>query len=160
MNIRNANINDLKVLTAIENVCFPPAEAAKEKDFKDRLEIYPNHFWIIEEDGEIVCFINGLVTDISDLQDEMFENAEMHNENGKWYMILGLNTVPTHRDQGYAGTVMKKLLEECKKQGRKGVVLTCKEHLISYYESFGFKDEGLSASVYGNAVWYQMRYTL
>lgn len=51
----------------------------------------------------------------------------------------------------------KTRIDDAKLQGRKGMVLTCKEHLISYYEKFGFKDEGISSSEHGNVVWHQMR---
>ena len=45
-----------------------------------------------------------------------------------------------------------------KEQGRMGVVLTCKDRLIRYYEKFGFVNEGLTAkSTHGGAEWYQMR---
>ena len=36
------------------------------------------------------------------------------------------------------------------------MVLTCKEGLIPFYQSFGFENRGLSASVHGGAVWYDM----
>ena len=39
------------------------------------------------------------------------------------------------------------------------MILTCKEALIHYYARFGFKNCGLSASVHGGAVWYDMRIT-
>ena len=42
-------------------------------------------------------------------------------------------------------------------QGRKGLVLTCKEKLLHYYAKFGFVNEGVSASTHGGVVWYQMR---
>ena len=36
---------------------------------------------------------------------------------------------------------------------------TCKEHLIPYYEKFGYRNCGVSESVHGGAVWYDMRLT-
>ena len=36
-------------------------------------------------------------------------------------------------------------------------MLTCKEELLHFYERFGFVSEGVSGSVHGGAVWYQMR---
>ena len=51
---------------------------------------------------------------------------------------------------------MNTLIERARKQGRKGLILTCKEHLIKYYESFGYVNMGVSASVHGGAVWYDM----
>lgn len=38
-------------------------------------------------------------------------------------------------------------------------MLTCKEHLLHYYAKLGFVNEGVSGSVHGGAVWYQMRLT-
>ena len=38
-------------------------------------------------------------------------------------------------------------------------VLTCKDKLVHYYEKFGFQNEGVSESVHGGAMWYQMRLT-
>ena len=48
---------------------------------------------------------------------------------------------------------------DAEKEGRRGLVLTCKKELIHYYGKFGFLNEGISVSVHGNVVWYQMRFT-
>lgn len=50
-------------------------------------------------------------------------------------------------------------IEQARKEGRKGLVLTCKKRLIHYYARFGFVDEGVSGSTHGNVVWHQMRLT-
>lgn len=70
--------------------------------------------------------------------DEMYEKGEMHNENGAWQMIFGVNTIPSCRKKGYAGELIKAAIEDARKQGRKGLVLTCKDKLIHYYAKFGF----------------------
>ena len=44
-----------------------------------------------------------------------------------------------------------------RQENRKGLVLTCKDRLVPYYSKFGFKNEGVSSSVHGGVVWYQMR---
>ena len=74
-------------------------------------------------------------------------------------MIFGVNTIPSYRQHGYAGELIRKAILDAKSHGRKGLVLTCKDKLIHYYASFGFVDEGISESVHGNVVWYQMRLT-
>lgn len=159
MRIRTASMADLPVLTAIEAACFPAAEAATEKDFAARLAVYPNHFWLLEEDGAVVSFINGLVTDEPDLRDEMYADASFHNENGAWQMVFGVNTLPEYRRRGLAGQVMERVIADARAQGRKGCVLTCKDKLVHYYETFGYRSEGVSASTHGGVVWYSMRLT-
>ena len=90
----------------------------------------------------------------------MYANAAMHNENGAWQMIFGVNTLPQYRRCGYAERLIRQAIDEAKEQGRKGLVLTCKEKLIHYYGKLGFIDEGVSdKSTHGNVVWHQMRLT-
>ena len=81
MKIRHATLEDLKQITAVEAVCFPEAE-------------------------QIIGFVNGMVTDESDLTDAMYECADMHSEQGDWQMIFGVNTLPEFRCQGYAERIL------------------------------------------------------
>ncbi len=120
----------------------------------------PEHFWILEEDGKPVAFLNGMVTDTPDLQDEMYADASLHDKKGAWQMIFGVDTLPAYRRQGLAGKLLQHAIEETKKAGRKGLVLTCKDHLVHWYAKFGFQDEGISSSTHGNVAWHQMRLTL
>ena len=160
MNIRNGRISDVDELTAIEAECFPAAEAAERKSFEERLNYYADHFWILEDDnGKIISFVNGMVTDEEHLTDKMYENAQMHNENGAWQMIFGVNTLPEYRKNGYAEAVLRNVISDAKEQSRKGLVLTCKEKLIHFYGKLGFVDEGVSDSEHGGAVWHEMRLT-
>ena len=159
MHIRTATMADLAAVTAVEAACFPAAEAATEKDFANRLAVYPNHFWLLEDDGTLISFVNGLVTNEPVLRDEMYADASFHNEQGAWQMIFGVNTLPDYRKRGLAGQVLERVIADAKAQGRKGCVLTCKDKLIHYYEKFGFQNEGVSESVHGGVVWYDMRLT-
>ena len=124
----------------------------------ERLRYYGDHFWLMWEAGRLVAFVDGFVTDEPDLTDEMYERAELHRENGAWQMIFGVNTLPEYRRQGRAGALLRRAIEDARQQGRKGLVLTCKERLVAYYAGFGFADEGVTGkSTHGGAVWHQMR---
>lgn len=159
MLIRTATMEDLEAVAAVEAECFPPAEAATKEAFAKRLEYYGNHFWLMYDGDKLISFVDGFVTDEADLTDEMYEKAELHNEHGAWQMIFGVNTVPSYRKRGCAGELIKRAIADAKAQGRKGLVLTCKDRLIPYYAKFGFVNEGVSESIHGNAVWNQMRLT-
>ena len=160
MIIKYATTEDIAAIAAVEAECFPPAEAATEKEFVDRVKYYGNHFWLMYEAEKLIAFVDGFVTDEPDLTDEMYEKATLHDENGAWQMIFGVNTIPAYRKHGYAGELIRRAIEDARKQGRKGLVLTCKDRLVHYYAKFGFADEGVSdKSTHGNAVWHQMRLT-
>ena len=158
--IRTASIADLDAVTAVEAACFPAAEAATEADFAKRLAVYPEHFWLLEDDaGHLISFVNGMVTREADLRDEMYADASFHDPEGEWQMIFGVNTLPEYRRQGLAGQVLRRCVADARAQGRRGCVLTCKDRLVHYYEKFGFRSEGVSESTHGGVVWYAMRLT-
>lgn len=159
MEIRTGTLEDLSAVAALEAACFPAAEAATEESLRARLSVYPGHFWLLWEGNSLVGFVNGMVTDERDLRDEMYEDVALHNENGRWQMIFGVDTAPDRRRRGCAERLLNRAIADAREQGRAGLVLTCKEALIHYYAKFGFVDEGVSQSVHGNVVWYQMRLT-
>ena len=158
--IRTAALADRDSIAAVEAECFPPAEAATAEQFSDRLKHYADHFLLMFEDDRLVAFVDGFVTNERDLTDEMYENAALHDEKGKWQMLFGVNTIPAYRRKGCAGELIGRFITIARDQGRMGVVLTCKDRLIRYYEKFGFVNEGLTAkSSHGGVEWYQMRLT-
>ncbi len=79
MKIRTATIVDLQAVTAVEAECFPPAEAATEKDFEGRLKAYGNHFLLMFDEEKLIAFVNGLVTNEPDLTDEMYRKSSAMN---------------------------------------------------------------------------------
>ncbi|MCH5715591.1 GNAT family N-acetyltransferase [Niabella hibiscisoli] len=156
MNFRNATIEDLQAISAIEHICFPPNEAASQQSFTQRLTIFPQYFWLLEVEGRLAGYINGMVTDHSTIHDAMFEHAELHDENGAWQSVFGLAVSPEFRKSGYAGKLMQHLIKQATSQNRTGITLTCKEHLVGYYTKFGFEDLGISQSTHGGEKWHDM----
>lgn len=157
MKIRTATIQDLAAVTALEAACFPAAEAATEASFRARLETYPESFWVMTDGDQIIAMVNGMCTDTPDLHDEMYEKATLHDRAGEWQMIFGVATHPAYQKKGYAGALLETAIAESKARGKKGLVLTCKDHLVHYYAKFGFADEGMSDSNHGGVAWHQMR---
>ena len=159
MNIRTATLNDLDAVTAVEAACFPAAEAASKEEFAERLRYYGSHFWLLERGGRLVAFVDGMTTDRPDLTDEMYADASLHDEHGAWQMIFGVNTLPEYRRRGYAAMLIQRAIADARAQGRRGLVLTCKDALVPYYAKFGFVSEGASESAHGGVRWNQMRLT-
>ena len=159
LTLRHAVMADLPAIAAVEAACFPPAEAASEADFAARLAVYPGHFWLLWEGDRLVSFVNGMTTDEPDLRDEMYQNAALHQPDGAWQMIFGVNTLPDCRRKGYAARALQAAIDDARAAGRKGLVLTCKDHMVHYYAKFGFVEEGMSGSTHGGAAWHQMRLT-
>ncbi|MCC8110670.1 MAG: hypothetical protein LIO74_03285 [Ruminococcus sp.] len=64
---------------------------------------------------------------------------------------------PDSRRKRLAGSLLCAVITQAELEGRTGIVLTCKANKTAYYERFEFKNEGVSDSTHGGAVWYQMR---
>ena len=155
--IRNVKAEDLDQVTEVEALCFPAAEAATEEAFRKRIETFPESFLVAEnESGKIIGFINGCVTDERTIRDEMFEDSGLHRADGMYQSVFGLDVIPEYRRQGVAADLMNHLIQTAKARGKKGMILTCKDRLIHYYEKFGYRSLGISGSVHGGAVWYDM----
>jgi len=155
--IRPAVLHDLEKLTEIEQICFPPEEAADQNKIKSRIEKFPDHFFVLLENQQIAGFINGLVYASPVLLDEMFDDADLHDENGNYQMILSLAVSPEYQHHGYGKKLLKTMINSAKSQNRKGITLTCKKELVSFYAESGFVNQGRSDSVHGGFEWYEMR---
>ena len=154
--IRQVMPEDLDAVARVEAVCFPEAEAAARASFAQRIQAFPESFFVAEKNGQIVGFIKGCGTDGRMIRDEKVEDTAYHKPDGAYQSIFGLDVAPEWQHRGLAGDLMKHLIEDARKRGRKGLILTCKEHLIGFYERFGYRSLGVSQSVHGGAVWYDM----
>ena len=60
MNIKYATNEDIAEIATVEAECFPPAEAATEKEFVERVKYYGKHFWLMYEAGKLIAFVDGV----------------------------------------------------------------------------------------------------
>ncbi|MBQ0058715.1 MAG: GNAT family N-acetyltransferase [Lachnospiraceae bacterium] len=160
MSFRRVTPDDIPELSRIESASYPEAEAATLDSFTLRVNAFPECLWLLEKDDKIVSFISAMRTNANTLVDEMYHSADLYSPNGKNLMIFSVVTDPDHRHMGYAGDVMGKLIEDCYFANIESIVLTCKENLITFYQDFGFEDEGISGSEHGGVQWHQMRFQL
>ena len=156
VNIRKAELQDLAALKIIEDTCFPEAEAATLESLSERLHLFPESFLVAEAEGVLVGFVNGAVIDEPIIRDAHYHDAALHNPDGAYQSVFGLDVVPAFRRKGIAEKLLTALIEAARQAGRKGLTLCCKEEKIPYYEKFGLVNSGRSSSTHGNAVWYDM----
>ncbi|WMJ81024.1 GNAT family N-acetyltransferase [Clostridium sp. MB40-C1] len=154
--IRRVSIEDLDAITEVEAICFPESEAATKKSFEQRIKTFPESFFVAEIDGKIIGFINGCIINETAIYDELYNDTTLHIADGDYQTIFGIDVIPEYRNQGVAAKLMNHMIEVSKLEGRKGVILTCKEKLIHYYTKFGYVNKGISKSVHGGSTWYDM----
>lgn len=154
--IRRASIEDLDEVTKVEASCFPEAEAATRASLQQRINTFPESFFVAEIDREIIGFINGCIINETVIYDELYEDSTLHIPDGDYQTVFGLDVIPDYRNHGIAAQLMNYMIEVSKASGRKGIILTCKDRLINYYAKFGYVNKGVSESIHGGAEWYDM----
>lgn len=156
LSIRPAEMADLERCAAIEAICFPPEKAASRSSIRGRIAAYPNHFLVGELDGEIIGFAVGPAIRQETIADEMFGDPSCHDEKHPWQSVFSLAVHPDRQGRGHGRELLNALIAKARRDGRRGVTLTCLERKLEYYGSFGFENRGVSQSVHGGAVWYDM----
>jgi len=156
LTVRPVQPEDLDRCTAIEAACFPREQAASREAIRDRIAAYGNHFLLGELDGTVIGYVMGPVICQDHITDRMFDDTSCHDEKHPWQSVFSLAVHPDWQGRGYGRELLDALTAQSRQEGRKGVVLTCLERKLGYYGSFGFENRGVSGSVHGGAVWYDM----
>ena len=160
LNISNASVPDIDKLHEIETLSFSSLQAAGKDAFLYRLRKFPQWFYKAEIDGKIVGFVNGCSSDHKYITDDLYLADGGFDERGDNLLIYGLAIHPDYRKKGIGHKLLLHILCVAKARGKKRVSLTCKESLIVFYESFGFKNHGISESVIGDVTSYDMEIDL
>lgn len=142
----------------IEWICFPPNEACSRAQMKERVVVAPEVFLVAvdNETGKIAGFLNGLATDETLFRDGFFEDAHLHQADGKNVMLLGLDVRPEYRGKGLAREIVAEYKHRERAKGREMLVLTCLDEKVKMYEKMGFEDKGLADSTWGGEQWHEM----
>ena len=67
-----------------------------------------------------------------------------------------LAVLPAFRRRGFGGQLMGAMADLARREGRRGVTLTCLDAKVGYYAAFGFHDHGVGGSVHGGVPWHNM----
>lgn len=156
--IRQAIADDITKIAYIEEKCFPKSEAASLKSFFERFMAFPECFLVAEVDGTVVGHINGCVTSYDKLIDALYHNAALHEPDGPWQTVFGIAVLPEYQQQGIASALMENFKVNAEKRGKQGILLTCKDEKLGFYEKLGFTYVGVSGSGHGGARWNDMMF--
>ena len=156
ISIRNVQSTDLEQMLIIENEGFSIEESATKEAFLERIQLIPDTFIVAEKEGEILGYINGPIINQLYITDNLFEKIKDNPKSGGFQSVLGIAVSKHSRKQGIAKKLMEKMEELVEENERKGITLTCKQDLVSFYEKIGFVNHGISESQHGGILWYNM----
>ena len=149
LDIRPAVPEDLERCALIEGACFPPEQAARREDIRQRLEAYPDHVLIGTWNGAVVGYVMGPVIDRAYIEDAMFADTGCHRPEGPYQAIFSLAVLPECQHRGFGGQLLRAMEALARREGRRAVTLTCRAFKVGYYASFGYQDRGIAGPAHG-----------
>lgn len=149
---------EIQAAINVEQTCFPPHEACSVENMQDRISKASELFYVAinKTNNQVVAILNGIATNEQVFQDEFFTNASLHQKDGENIMLTGLAVLDDYRNKGIAKALMHYYVNEMKKQHKKRLLLTCLEDKVAMYQMFGFMDNGIANSTWGNETWHEM----
>lgn len=160
LKIRIVTENDLDRCYEIESVSYSGDEAATRDKILKRIKTFPEGFIVLENDREIVGFINSGATRKVELSDEEFKELVGHDPEGEHIVILSVVVHPDYQGKGLAGKLMNSFIGKMKALGKTDIFLICQTELIGMYAGYGFVDLGASNSDHGGLSWHEMSLSL
>jgi ribosomal protein S18 acetylase RimI-like enzyme len=156
LTLRKAKEQDLNRCFEIETVSYAGDEAASKEKILTRIQTYPEGFVVLENELEIIGFINSGATDDVQLSDEEFKELIGHDANGRCIVIMSVVVHPDYQGQSMAIVLMKHFIKAMQDLGKEEIFLICQTELIGLYEKFGFILMGKSDSDHGGLSWHEM----
>ena len=160
INTRIVNEQDLDRCFEIESVSYSGDEAATKEKILKRIKNYPEGFIVLENDKEIIGFINSGATQKVELSDEEFKELIGHDPEGKHIVILSVVIHPDYQGKGMASKLMNSFIDKMKTLGKTDIFLICQSELIDMYARYGFVNLGISDSDHGGMSWNEMSLSL
>ena len=144
----------------IETLSYEGDEAATREKILKRIQTYPEGFLILENQREIIGFINAGATHKVELSDEEFKELIGHDPTGKYIVIMSVVVHPHYQGKGMAGKLMEAFIQKMKDLGKSEIYLICQTRLIPMYAKYGFIHLGESDSDHGGLSWHEMSLAL
>jgi ribosomal protein S18 acetylase RimI-like enzyme len=160
INIRIVNEQDLDRCFEIESVAYAGDEAATKDKILNRIKTYPEGFIVLENDREIIGFINSGATHKVELSDEEFKELIGHDPEGEHIVIMSVVIHPDYQGTGMASKLMNRFTDQMKALGKTDIFLICQPELIDMYARYGFVNLGISDSDHGGMSWHEMSLSL
>ena len=160
INIRVVNEQDLDRCFEIESVAYAGDEAATKDKILKRIKTYPEGFIVLENDREIIGFVNSGATRKVELSDEEFKELIGHDPEGEHIVIMSVVIHPDYQGRGMASKLMNSFIDKMKSLGKSDIFLICQTELIDMYASYGFVNLGVSDSDHGGMSWNEMSLSL
>ncbi|WP_299663538.1 GNAT family N-acetyltransferase [uncultured Psychromonas sp.] len=158
--IRSAKVSDLDRCFEIEKDAYAGEEAATKEKILKRIQTYPEGFIVLQNEREIIGFINSGATHKVELSDEEFKELIGHDPDGKHIVIMSVVIHPNYQGKSFTSLLMRNFINAMQAMGKTEIYLICQTELINMYAKYGFIHLGESDSDHGGLSWHEMSLAL
>lgn len=151
---------DLDRCFEIEKSAYAGDEAATKEKILKRIKIYPEGFIVLENNKEIIGFINSGAAHKVALSEDEFKELIGHEPSGKHIVIMSVVVHPNYQGKGMAGKLLESFIETMKQSDKTDIYLICQTELIDMYSKYGFIYLRQSDSDHGGLSWHEMSLSL
>lgn len=110
--IRQVRLADVERCYEIESLAYPADEAATKEKIRIRAEQYPEGFIILENQNQIIGFVNSGSTDHVVMSDDNFKELVGHTSSGAHLVIMSVVVDPKFQGKGYAAKLMNAFITQ------------------------------------------------
>ena len=160
LTIRNVKESDLDRCFEIETLAYAGEEAATKEKILTRIKGYAKGFIVLENENEIIGFINSGATHKVVLSDETFKELVGHDPDGRYIVIMSVVIHPDYQGQSFTTKLMNHFIAQMKQLNKTSIYLICQTELVEMYAKYGFTHLGESDSSHGGLSWHEMSLTL
>ncbi len=160
LTLRNVTEKDLDRCFEIESVSYAGDEAATKEKILQRINTYPEGFVVLENNTEIIGFINSGACHKVQLSDEAFKELVGHDPSGENIVIMSVVVHPQYQGLGMASQLMRHFIAAMKAIGKDSIYLICQGSLVAMSSRYGFTHLGESDSDHGGLHWHEMSLVL
>ena len=131
---RQATPSDIDRCFEIESAAYPADEAATREKIAIRIARYPQGFLCMEQDGDIIGFINaGCAWEVV-MSDEAFKELVGHDPAAPNAVIMSVVLHPDYQGQGLSTQMMQAFIAHLRQQGKTAIYLMCKAQYLEMYK--------------------------
>jgi N-acetylglutamate synthase-like GNAT family acetyltransferase len=156
LSFRNAVPSDASRCYQIESCAYEGDEAATLEKISTRIAQYPQGFLILEDDGEVIGFINSGCAHEVVMSDEAFKELVGHSADAPNVVIMSVVLDPAQQGKGHSTRMMSEFVQRMKALDKKTIHLMCKERHVALYERMGYRYVQPSPSDHGGMAWHEM----
>ena len=155
MQIRYLQATDFAEVCQIEQENFIPEEQIAVEILADYCQTATISLAIADED-QLAAYLLVKSLPTATFTDKIYTEIGSLTEAGRYLGVASLSVATRYQGQGLGTLLLASLKEVAVEQGLEGIVLTCHEELVAYYEKNGFEEVGLSASTFAGQEWSEM----